>query len=92
MPPDDANELLRELLEESKSFEKITFKLFDNVVSSPHTSSFYVQNLDEVNRQRLEYVYNGSSLTVGQLGAAKSPRPDFLQNHSSLYATDVDAA
>ena len=52
-----------ELLEESKTFEKITFKLFDNVVSSPHTSSFFV-GMDEIDRQRYEYVYNGSVLTV----------------------------
>ncbi len=60
---------MEELLEESKTFEKITFKLFDNVVNSPHTSSFYVSSLDEVNRQKLEYLYNGSTLTVGCFGS-----------------------
>ena len=64
LPADDANSLLRELLEESKSFEKITFKLFDNVVSSPHTSSFYVGTHKELQEQRHEYVYNGSRMTV----------------------------
>ncbi|KAK1831366.1 GRF zinc finger protein [Podospora conica] len=63
LPQDLANELLVELLEESKTFEKITFKLFDNVVSSPHTSSFYVGSLDELNAQKFEYTYNGSKLT-----------------------------
>ncbi|KAK0751134.1 hypothetical protein B0T18DRAFT_401838 [Schizothecium vesticola] len=63
LPPDEANELLVELLEESKTFEKITFKLFDNVVSSPHTSSFYVGSLDEINAQKYEYTYNGSKIT-----------------------------
>src|SRR3569833_9933 len=64
LPPEEANDLLRELLEESKSFEKITFKLFDNVVSSPHTSSFYVTTLDEVNTQKFDYLYNGARLSV----------------------------
>lgn len=54
LPSDLANELLREMLEESKTYEKITFKLFDNVVSSPHTSSFYVDSYDEMQRQKFE--------------------------------------
>jgi len=66
LPPDEANGLLVELLEESKTFEKITFKLFDNVVSSPHTSSFYVGSLDELNAQKYDYTYNGSKLTVSR--------------------------
>ncbi|KAK3390915.1 GRF zinc finger domain-containing protein [Podospora didyma] len=63
LPPEDANRLLVELLEESKTYEKITFKLFDNVVSSPHTSSFYVRSYDELDQQKYEYVYNGARLT-----------------------------
>jgi hypothetical protein len=64
LPAKDANELLEELLLETPSYEKITFKLFDNVVSSPHTSCFYVETLEETRRQKTEYVYNGDSLTV----------------------------
>ncbi|KAK0643607.1 GRF zinc finger domain-containing protein [Cercophora newfieldiana] len=76
LPPEDANSLLLELLEESKTFEKITFKLFDNVVSSPHTSSFYVGTYDELDQQKYEYVYNGARLTdvrkiTPQLGKVK---------------------
>ncbi|KAM0328209.1 hypothetical protein ACHAQA_005616 [Verticillium albo-atrum] len=63
LPPDEANELLTELLEESKSFEKITFKLFDNVVASPHTSSFYVESYDEMKAQKTDFLYNGARLT-----------------------------
>ncbi|KAF4975818.1 hypothetical protein FZEAL_7437 [Fusarium zealandicum] len=63
LPPDDANELLRELLEEAKSYERITFQLFENVVSSPHTSSFYVESYDEIRRQKTDYHYNGARLT-----------------------------
>ncbi|KKY38579.1 putative grf zinc finger domain-containing protein [Diaporthe ampelina] len=51
------------MLEESKTFEKITFKLFDNVVSSPHTSSFYVDSHDEMRKQKIDYLYNGARLT-----------------------------
>lgn len=54
LPSDLANSLLEEMLDESKSFGKITFKLFDNVVSSPHTSSFYVGSLDEMQAQKYE--------------------------------------
>jgi hypothetical protein len=64
LPPDEANDLLREMLEESTSFEKATFKLFDNVVQSPHTSSFYVATEADVNVQKHEYFYNGARLTV----------------------------
>lgn len=63
LPTDIANDLLKEMLEESKSFEKITFKLFDNVVQSPHTSTFYVETDEELNIQKHEYFYNGARLT-----------------------------
>lgn len=66
LPPDLANELLREMLNESRSYEKITFKLFDNVVSSPHTSSFYVDSFDEMQRQKFE-VGTGIPRLVSQL-------------------------
>lgn len=78
LPPEDADNLLCELLEESKSFERITFKLFDNVVSSPHTSSFYVETLDELHRQKFDYVYNGSRLTV----SARSLPPKHLNKRA----------
>ncbi|KAH9438700.1 hypothetical protein MCOR02_002307 [Pyricularia oryzae] len=53
LPPEAANDLLRELLFESETYEKITFKLFDNVVSSPHTSGFYVGSEEELNDQNM---------------------------------------
>ena len=64
LPPDLANDLLREMLAEAETFEKSTFKLFDNVVSSPHTSSFFVESYDDISKQKTEYLYNGSTLTV----------------------------
>jgi hypothetical protein len=64
LPAEEANSLLRELLNEAKSFEKITFKLFDTVVSTPHTSGFYVGTHKELQEQKRDYVYNGSRMTV----------------------------
>lgn len=66
LPPDVANDLLKELLAESETFERITFKLFDNVVSSPHTSSFYVDSYEKMMSQKSEFYYNGAQLTVCQ--------------------------
>ncbi|KAK3906300.1 alpha-ketoglutarate-dependent dioxygenase alkB 3 [Staphylotrichum tortipilum] len=63
LPAEAATSLLRELLDESKSFEKITFKLFDTVVSTPHTSGFYVGTHKELQEQKRDYVYNGSHMT-----------------------------
>ena len=64
LPPEDADALLRELLDEAPTFERQSFKLFDNVVQSPHSACFYVENSEEMKRQRTEYLYNGSLLTV----------------------------
>lgn len=64
LPAGEAEELLKELLEESPTFPRQTFKLFDNVVQSPHTACFYVDSLEEVVRQKTEYLYNGSFLPV----------------------------
>jgi len=64
LPTEEADELLKELLEESRTFEKITFKLFENVVSSPHTSSFYLESYEEIEDQKQCYLYNGAQLEV----------------------------
>ncbi|KAI0132535.1 GRF zinc finger domain-containing protein [Xylariales sp. AK1849] len=63
LQPDIANDLLKEMLDESQTFEKISFKLFDNVVTSPHTSTFYVETEEELNKQKYEYFYNGARLS-----------------------------
>lgn len=62
LPPELATALLHELLPEVTSYESATFKLFDNVVKSPHTACFYVNDLAERERQRTDYLYNGSNL------------------------------
>ena len=64
LPPEEANDLLRELLAEAPTFERQTFKVFDNVVQSPHSACFYVHSLEEKRQQQTEYLYNGSYLTV----------------------------
>ena len=62
LPKDLAAALLFELLPEVATFSKATFKLFDNVVQSPHTASFYVENLASRDAQKSSYLYNGSNL------------------------------
>lgn len=84
LPPDLANSLLREMLEEAKSFERNTFKLFDNVVSSPHTSSFYVDSHDEIQRQKLEV---GSPPPPPRVLTNSVPPKQYLYNGARI--TDV---
>lgn len=60
LPAEEADELLREILPQAQTFESNTFKLFDNVVTSPHTACFYVDGLEDQRRQKTEYVYNGA--------------------------------
>jgi hypothetical protein len=62
LPPNLATALLHELLPEVTTYKSATFRLFDNVVKSPHTACFYVNDLAECQRQRTEYLYNGSNL------------------------------
>ena len=62
LPPALANALLEELLPEVPSFTSATFRLFDNVVKSPHTASFYVDP-SMLAEQRHTYLYNGSYLS-----------------------------
>ena len=60
LPADEADSLLRELLQEASSFRRDAFQLFDRTVESPHTIRFYVDSLAEAQEQKTEYVYNGS--------------------------------
>ena len=64
LPSEEADALLKELIDEAPSFERQTFKLFDNVVQSPHSACFYVDSLEEQKRHQTEYLYQGSFLTV----------------------------
>ncbi|ETN44141.1 uncharacterized protein HMPREF1541_10691 [Cyphellophora europaea CBS 101466] len=62
LPPHLANALLEELLPEVPTFSSATFRLFDNVVKSPHTASFYLDPT-MLAEQRHTYLYNGSYLS-----------------------------
>ena len=67
LPAEEANALLEELLLEAPTYERMTFKLFDNVVQSPHTACFYVEGLEEQKIQKTEYIYNGGLIEVSPL-------------------------
>jgi len=62
LPAAEADSLLMELLEESKTFGRETFNLFDRTVESPHTMSFFVNSMQEIQDQKTSYVYNGSRI------------------------------
>ena len=64
LPPEEADALLLELLKETPTFHRETFKLFDKVVRSPHSMGFYVDTLGEAETQKTDYVYNGSYIEV----------------------------
>ena len=79
LPPQQADDLLKELLEEASTFGRQTFRLFDNIVQSPHSACFYVDSLEEAKTQKTEYVYNGSFLDVrkpSDLSETAGPIPD----------------
>ncbi|EKG21171.1 Oxoglutarate/iron-dependent oxygenase [Macrophomina phaseolina MS6] len=63
LPADEAEALLNEMLGESPTYGRDTFKLFDKVVESPHSVCFYVDSWNEVVRQKTDYIYNGSRIT-----------------------------
>ncbi|KAM5464500.1 hypothetical protein MauCBS54593_007015 [Microsporum audouinii] len=60
LSPSDATALLKELLEESRTFHRQKFQIFDNVVSSPHSAGFYVMTEEEQKEQQSQYSYYGS--------------------------------
>ena len=62
LPTSEANELLKELLEEATTFGQQSIKVFENVVQSPHTACFYVDSLEDLHEQKTKYLYNGSFL------------------------------
>lgn len=68
LPAKQADALLVQLLDEARTYQSLEFKLFDNVVRSPHTSCFYVHTLEDAAEQRAQYMYDGrkveASITV----------------------------
>ncbi|KAF1848325.1 uncharacterized protein K460DRAFT_281055 [Cucurbitaria berberidis CBS 394.84] len=59
LPPQQADALLLQLMEEAPTYQSLEFKLFDKVVWSPHTFCFYVNSLVEAEEQKTEYIYDG---------------------------------
>jgi hypothetical protein len=66
LPPQQANALLQQLLDEAPTYQCLEFKLFDRVVTSPHTFCFYVNSLAEAEEQKTEYIYDGRKVEVRQ--------------------------
>ena len=64
LPAHEADALLRELLADAPTYQRATFKLFEREVQSPHTMCFYVDSLDEAERQKSDYSYAGEYLKV----------------------------
>ncbi|KAF2996406.1 hypothetical protein E8E13_001855 [Curvularia kusanoi] len=62
LPQQQANALLQQLLDETPKYQTIEFKLFDRVVTSPHTFCFYVNSLAEAEEQKTEYIYDGRKI------------------------------
>lgn len=65
LPVKQAEALLLQLLDEASTYQKLEFQLFDKVVWSPHTYSFYVNSLAEAEEQKSEYIYAGGRVEVG---------------------------
>lgn len=65
LPPQQANALLQQLLDKTPTYQNLEFKLFDRVVTSPHTFCFYVNSLAEAEEQKTEYIYDGRKIKVG---------------------------
>ncbi|KAH8719563.1 hypothetical protein GQ44DRAFT_687516 [Phaeosphaeriaceae sp. PMI808] len=63
LPAKQADALLLELLDQAPTYQTLEFKLFDRVVSSHHTSCFYVNSLAEAQAQNTEYIYDGRKVT-----------------------------
>lgn len=74
LPSAEADALLLELLEETPTFGRERFKLFDRVVESPHTACFFVNSLDEAEAQKTEYFYNG-----GRVNDVRRSLPEMLK-------------
>lgn len=67
LPIEEADALLQELVDETPTYKKSTFQLFDKVVSSPHTFCLYVDSWGEAEMQKTQYVYEGKKVEVSLL-------------------------
>jgi alkylated DNA repair dioxygenase AlkB len=88
LPSKQANALLSQLLDEAPTYQSIEFKLFDRVVTSPHTFCFYVNSLAEAEQQKTEYIYDGrrveASLRVHKPLPVTNTTQDVRQSPSEM--------
>ncbi|CAK7268852.1 hypothetical protein SEPCBS57363_003304 [Sporothrix epigloea] len=95
LPAEMANDLLREMLAEAKTFgAPFTFKLFDQVVTSPHTSCMYLESSEEAN-EAMAGRSAGTSSTSGEISNSRGARPSKEEEDGHVDAEkldDIDAA
>ncbi|KAL4780527.1 hypothetical protein BJX76DRAFT_360786 [Aspergillus varians] len=60
LPPEQANALLLELLDESQYFSRYKLQIFDRTVESPHSTCSYFSTPEEEAQHTNEYTYGGS--------------------------------
>ncbi|KAL4995266.1 hypothetical protein BDV10DRAFT_134587 [Aspergillus recurvatus] len=60
LPPEQANALLLELLDESQHFSRYQQQIFDRVVESPHSTCVYVSTAEEEAQHANDYTYGGT--------------------------------
>ncbi|CAK7228121.1 hypothetical protein SCUCBS95973_006773 [Sporothrix curviconia] len=90
LPAEMANDLLREMLAEAKSFgEPYTFKLFDQVVSSPHTSCLYLNSAAEA-KEATAGRPAGTSRSGGGGYHPRGLRPDELVADDTVDKMEAD--
>ncbi|KAL4975611.1 hypothetical protein BDW66DRAFT_166977 [Aspergillus desertorum] len=60
LPPEQANALLLELLDESRHFSRYQMQIFDRTVESPHSTCVYVSTAEEEAQHANDYTYGGT--------------------------------
>ncbi|KAL4981537.1 hypothetical protein BDW68DRAFT_83113 [Aspergillus falconensis] len=60
LPPEQANALLLELLDESQHFSRYQLQIFDRTVESPHSTCVYVSTAEEEAQHTNDYTYGGT--------------------------------
>ncbi|BCS26215.1 putative CUE domain protein [Aspergillus puulaauensis] len=60
LPPEQANALLLELLDESQHFSRYKLQIFDRTVESPHSTCVYVSTPEQEAQHTNDYTYGGT--------------------------------
>ena len=100
LPPEEADALLQELVDESPTYKTNTFQLFDRVVSSPHTFCLYVDSWGEAEIQKTQYVYDGEKVKVSLLHLLRTSSicqphpslPPLLRHHTNSHRMSAAAS